>query len=505
MLKVRRALISVWDKKGMLELARKLVEYKVEIISTGKTASLLRGSSIPVKEVSTVASFPEILSGRVKTLHPKIFGGILANKKHPLHMEEIKSLNIEPIDMVVVNLYPFVLKLSENINFDDMMEYIDIGGVSLLRAAAKNFKNVASISSPSQYKAIIEELDKNKGDLGEETLKNLAREVFFVTKEYDNSIYNYFAGKEVLSCNFEKEKNLRYGENPHQKGAIYKLSKADEIKYRQIQGKELSYNNLLDLDTAISIVRDFAEPAVSIVKHASICGVGVDKKLSKAYKKAYLTDPISSFGGIVGINRKVDKDTAKEFMKSEFKECVIAPSYSKEALKIFAAKKNLRVLEADFHQKPNHKDIRTTVFGYLIQDKDLLNLQPSALKAVTKRKPTQKELKDMIFAWKIAKYVRSNAIVIAKDQTVLGIGGGQPSRVGSVKIALNLAKGKSPKKAVMASDGFFPKEDSLKVACQKGIRAVIQPGGSIKDNDIIKLCDKLRMTMVFTGIRHFRH
>ncbi|MFA6282053.1 MAG: bifunctional phosphoribosylaminoimidazolecarboxamide formyltransferase/IMP cyclohydrolase [Candidatus Omnitrophota bacterium] len=505
MLKIRRALISVWDKKGILELARKLAEYKVEIISTGKTAELLRASSIPVKEVSTVTHFPEILSGRVKTLHPKIFGGILANKKHPLHMEEIKSLDIESIDLVVVNLYPFVLKLSEKINFDDMMEYIDIGGVSLLRAAAKNFKNVASVSSPSQYKTIIDELDKYKGDLTDETLRSFASETFYVTKEYDNSIYNYFAGKEILACNFEKDKGLRYGENPHQKAALYGLSKTDEIKYKQIQGKELSYNNLLDLDAAISVVKDFIEPAVSIVKHASICGVGVDKKLSKAYKKAYLVDTISSFGGIAGINRKVDKDTAKEFMKSEFKECVIAPSFSKEALKIFSAKKNLRVLEADFHLKPTHKDIRTTVFGYLIQDKDVLTLQTSGLKVVTKRKPTQKELKDMLLAWKISKYVRSNAIVVAKDMTVLGIGGGQPSRVGSVKIALGMARGKSLKKAVLASDGFFPKEDSLRVAYQKGIRAVIQPGGSIKDNDIIKLCDKLRMTMVFTGIRHFRH
>ncbi|MCK9614596.1 MAG: bifunctional phosphoribosylaminoimidazolecarboxamide formyltransferase/IMP cyclohydrolase [Candidatus Omnitrophica bacterium] len=504
MVKVRRALISVWEKKGVLELARKLAEYKVEIISTGKTASLLRASSIPVKEVSSVTSFPEILSGRVKTLHPKIFGGILANKKHPLHMEEIKSLSIEPIDMVVVNLYPFLSKLNEKLTFDDMMEYIDIGGVSLLRAAAKNFKNVASVSAPSQYKMLIEELDKNKGDICDETLKALAQEAFYTTKEYDNSIYNYFASKEVLTLDLEKIANLRYGENPHQRGALYKLAKAQEIKYKQIQGKELSYNNLLDLDTAVSVVRDFAECAVSIVKHASICGVGVDKRLSQAYKKAYVCDPISSFGGIVGINRKVDKDTAEQFMKSDFKECVIAPSYSKEALKVFSAKKNLRVLEADFHQKLNYKDIRATSFGFLLQDRDTVNIEKTNLKIVTRKKPTQQELKDMMLAWKIAKYVRSNAIVLVKNQTVLGLGGGQPSRVGAAKIALGMAK-KSCHGAVLASDGFFPKEDAIKIAYKKGIRAIIQPGGSIKDNDLIKLCDKLRISMVFTGIRHFRH
>ncbi|MDP2924635.1 MAG: bifunctional phosphoribosylaminoimidazolecarboxamide formyltransferase/IMP cyclohydrolase [Candidatus Omnitrophota bacterium] len=504
MLKIRRILISVWDKKGILEFARKLSELKVEIISTGKTASLLKSSNIPVKEVSSVTSFPEILSGRVKTLHPKIFGGILANKKHPLHMEEIKNLGITPIDMVVVNLYPFLHKLSEKLTFDEMMEYIDIGGVSLLRAAAKNYKNVASVSSPSQYKMILEELGKNKGDLSEDLLKDLAREAFYVTKEYDNCIYNYFVGKEVLTWDLEKAAGLRYGENPHQKGALYKLTQAQQISYKQLQGKELSFNNLLDLDTAISVVKEYIEPAVSIVKHASICGVGIDKKLASAYKKAYLSDPISSFGGIVGINRKVDKDTAAQLIKSDFKECVVAPSYSKEALKIFAAKKNLRVIEADFHQKLNYRDIRATSFGYLVQDRDSVILDKANIKVTTKKKPTAAELKDMVFAYKIVKYVKSNAIVVAKKSTILGIGGGQPSRVGAVKIALSRAT-KSCKGAVLASDGFFPKEDSIKIAYKKGIRAIIQPGGSIKDNDLITLCNKLKISMVFTGIRHFRH
>ncbi len=494
----------MWEKKGLVEFARKLAEWKVEIISTGKTATMLRSSGIPVKDVSAVTSFPEILSGRVKTLHPKIFGGILANKKHPLHMEEIKNLSIQPIDMTVVNLYPFMQKIGSKLNFDEMMEYVDIGGCALLRASAKNFKNVACLSSPAHYKLVLEEMEKNKGDISEETLKFLAQEAFYVTKEYDSCIYNYFSGREVLNWDLEKINSLRYGENPHQTGALYKTAKAQELKYTQLQGKELSFNNLLDLDTAFIIVRDFVEPAVAIVKHASICGVGVDRRLPHAYKKAYVADPISSFGGIVGINRKVDKDTAQQFIKSDFKECVIAPSYSKEALKIFSSKKNLRVLEADFHQKLSYQDIRATVFGYLVQDRDALLLEKASMKVVTKRKPTQQELKDMFFAWKIAKYVKSNAIVIAKNVTVLGIGGGQPSRVGAAKIALDRA-GKSCRGAVIASDGFFPKEDSLKVAYKKGIRAVIQPGGSIKDNDLIALCNKLKISMVFTGIRHFRH
>lgn len=504
MLKIRRVLISVWDKKGLVEFARKLAELKVEIISTGKTAALLRNSGIAAKEVSSVTSFPEILSGRVKTLHPKIFGGILANKKHPLHMEEIKNLGIQPIDMVVVNLYPFLNKLSENLSFDEMMEYVDIGGVSLLRAAAKNFKNVVAVSSPSQYKIILDELHNNKGDLSEELLKNLAREAFYVTKEYDSCIYNYFVGREVLTLDLEKLAGLRYGENPHQKAALYKSIKAQGMSYDQLQGKELSFNNLLDLDTAVSVVREFNEPAVSIVKHASICGVGIDKKLVVAYKKAYLTDPVSSFGGIVGINRKVDSDTAKAFVKSDFKECIIAPSYSKEALKIFSTKKNLRVLEADLHQKLNYRDIRTTAFGYLIEDWDAVILDKANIKIVTKKKPTASELRDMIFAWKIAKFVKSNAIVVAKNLTVLGIGGGQPSRVGAVKIALSRIN-KSFGRAVLASDGFFPKDDAVRAAAKKGIRAIIQPGGSIKDNELIALCNKLKISMVFTGIRHFRH
>lgn len=504
MLRIRKALVSVWDKKGLVELSKGLSNLKVEIISTGKTASLLKRSGVPVKKVFSVTSFPEILSGRVKTLHPKIFGGILANKKHPLHMEEISSLGIQPLDMVVVNFYPFEEKVKNSLSFDEMMEYIDVGGPAMLRAAAKNFKNVACISSPKQYKAILEELNKNNGFLSEDTLKKLAAEVFYLTKEYDKYIYNYFKGGQILSWDLEKVASLRYGENPHQKANLYKGVDVGGMKFRQIQGKELSFNNFLDLDAAVSCVREFNEPSSVIVKHASLCGVGVDKKLSLAYKKSFATDPLSSFGGIIGLNRKIDKDTATQIIKTGFKECIIAPAYSKEALKIFSSKKNLRVLEADLLQKTNFRDVKSTEFGYLIQDKDKVILDKSNLRVATKKKPTPREMKDLLLAWKVVKYVKSNAIVIVKNHWVLGIGGGEPSRVGAVKIALSRSI-KSCRGAVLASDGFFPKEDSIKSAYKKGIKTIIQPGGSIKDNDIIKLCDKLGICMVLTGMRHFRH
>ncbi|MCF7907258.1 MAG: bifunctional phosphoribosylaminoimidazolecarboxamide formyltransferase/IMP cyclohydrolase [Candidatus Omnitrophica bacterium] len=504
MLRIRRALISVWDKKGIADFVKKLVNFNVDVVSTGKTATLLRKSGVVVKEVATLTSFPEILSGRVKTLHPKVFGGILANKKHPLHMEEMRGLGIYPFDLIVVNLYPFVEKRKERLSCDEMIEYIDIGGPAMLRAAAKNFKNVACISSSAQYKMVLAELEKNNGFISTETLRILAQEAFYLTKEYDNSIYNYFRGKDIATWNFEEAWRLRYGENPHQKASLYKMVEADTADFKQLQGKGLSYNNFLDLDAAMSMVKEFSEPAAAIVKHASICGVGVDRKLSGAYKKSYNADKLSSFGGVVGLNRKVDKETATQIIKSEFKECIIAPAYSKEALKLFAPKKNLRVLEVDFNKKVSFKEARGTSFGYLIQSQDNSTFDKNSLRVVTKKKPGSREMKDLIFAWKVAKFVRSNAIVIAKNSAVLGVGGGQPSRVGAVKIALSKAVSSS-KLAVLASDGFFPKEDSIQVAYRKGIRAIIQPGGSIKDDEIIKVCDKLGIAMIFTGIRHFRH
>ncbi|MCM8823920.1 MAG: bifunctional phosphoribosylaminoimidazolecarboxamide formyltransferase/IMP cyclohydrolase [Candidatus Omnitrophica bacterium] len=504
MLKIKRAIISVWSKKGVVEFAKKLKEFNVEILSTGKTSQILRKNGIPCKEISEITGYPTILSGRVKTLHPKIFGAILANKKHPLHLEEIKRLDIEPIDMVVVNFYPFKEALGEDLSFEQQLEYIDIGGPALLRAGAKNFKNVACVSSPSQYQEIIEELENNNGCLSDETLLKLANEVFQITSDYDNTIHSYLKGKEILVWKMEKICDLRYGENPHQKASLFKLMDKENLEFHQLQGKELSFNNLLDLDTCLSLVKEFTEPTAVIVKHCSPCAVALDKKLYRAYVKAYQADTISSFGGIIGVNKKLDKYTAKEIIKSGFKECIVAPCYSKEALKLFSEKKNLRIVEVDINKIIDYKDIKRTDFGYLIQDNDRVDISKTSFKVVTKKKPSQKEWKDMLFAWKVVKFVKSNAIVIAKNLTTLGIGSGQPSRVGAVKIAIENSF-KSSKGAVLASDAFFPYEDSIKLIKKAGIKTIIQPGGSIMDEKIIELCNKLDISMVFTGIRHFRH
>ena len=497
-------MISVWDKKGISDFAKKMSKFGVEIVSTGKTATLLSRNGIKVKKVAEVTGFPEFLSGRVKTLHPKIFGGILANKRHPLHMEEIKNLEVEPFDMVVINLYPFSQMLKEKLTFDQMIEYIDIGGPSMLRAGAKNFKNVACVSNFRQYNRIIAELEKNKGFLKEDTLKGLACEVFRLTKEYDNQIYTYLKGTEVKSLDLEIAGSLRYGENPHQKAKLFKLMDKKGFAFTQHQGKPLSYNNMLDLDTALNIVLDFNEPAAAVIKHVSPCGIAADKKLIKAFSRAFQCDEISAFGGIIGLNRKVDGKTAEEIIKTGFKECVIAPDYSKEALKVFSARKNLRVLAADFSSMPAYKDIRRSAFGYLMQDQDKSTYDKAKLQAVTKRKPTEREMRNLLFAWKAVKWVKSNAIVLAKDNATIGIGGGQPSRVGSFEIAVKKSI-RSTLGAVAASDGFFPQADSIRLMKKYKIKAVIQPGGSIRDQEVIDACDKYKISMVFTGIRHFRH
>jgi len=505
MLKVRRVLISIWDKTGIVEFSQRLKKLRMEIISTGKTAQLLRKNGIEVKSVSEVTSFPEILSGRVKTLHPKIFGAILANKKHPLHMEEIRNLQIEPIDMVVVSFYPFSKMCKERLTFDEILEYIDIGGPSLLRAGAKNFKNVACVSSSHQYKRIIEELERNDGRLSENTLRELSCEAFRRTREYDTQIYNFLSNKGILMWDLEEIFKLRYGENPHQQAGLYKLVGEENLEFKKLQGKELSFNNLLDLNVVLSLLKEFKEPCSVIIKHSSPSGVGVDKELFKAYLKAYNADALSSFGGIIGVNRKVDGRTAQQIVKTGFKECIIAPGYSKEALRLLSSMKRFRVIEANFNKEEQGKDIRKTSFGYLIQDRDNLDISDKEdLKVVTQKKPTPQQLNNLIFAWKVAKFVKSNAIVIAKNMATLGIGGGQPSRVGAVKIAIEKSR-KSTKGAVLASDGFFPHPDSIELIKKHQIKAIIQPGGSIKDKEIIRLCDKFNLSMVFTTIRHFRH
>lgn len=494
----------MWDKNGIVDFARRLKNLNIEIVSTGKTATLLANNGIKVKRVTSITSFPECLSGRVKTLHPKIFGGILANKRHPLHMEELKNLGIEPFDMVVVNFYPFKNMRTEYISFDQMLEYIDIGGPSMLRAGAKNFKNVACVSSSTQYAQVINELEKNKGFLSEDTLRLMGCEVFRLTKEYDAYIYSFLKGKEIVTWDLESIRTLRYGENPHQKAKVFKLFDRNNLEFRQYQGNPLSYNNLLDLDTALNIVNTFNEPTAAAVKHTSPCGIASDKKLYNAYKKAYKCDELSSFGCIIGLNRKVDGKTAKAILKSGFKECVIAPLYSKEALKLFSSKKNFRVIEANFTKLAQYEDMRKTVFGYLIQDNDIITFDKNKLKVVTERKPTAREYQDLLFAWKAVKFVKSNAIALAKNNATIGIGGGQPSRVGAVELAIKKSL-KSTANTVLASDGFFPHVDSIRLMKKYNIKAAIQPGGSIKDAEIVNLCDKFKIAMIFTGIRHFRH
>lgn len=507
MLKINRAIISVWDKHGLVEFAKKLKDFGVEILSTGKTASILKTAGIEAQEISEYTGFPEILNGRVKTLHATIYAGVLAKKGSLLHGEQLLKLKIPYIDMVVVNFYPFESMLKENLTFEEMLEYIDIGGPCLLRAAAKNFRSVAAVSSPSQYAQILSQMKKNGGKIGEDILQNFAKDAFLRTKQYDSTIYSFFAGKEVLSFDFEKQQNLRYGENSHQGASLYTLSGRDApLAYEQLQGKVLSYNNMVDISCALKIVQGFSEPAAAVIKHASPCGVSSSANISKAYINAYTVDALSSFGGVVGLNRKVDTKTAKDIIKSGFKECVCAPGYSKEALKIFSQKKNMMVLAVDLKKDlyGSGIEIKQTAFGYLMQEPDAVSFDKNALRVVTKKRPTDRQMEDLLFSFKVVKYVKSNAIVIGKGKTTAGIGAGQPSRVGSVKIALNMA-GSSARGAVLASDGFFPKEDSITLAKKAGIAAIIQPGGSVKDPEVIRMCDKYGIPMVFTGVRHFFH
>ncbi|MFH0739371.1 MAG: bifunctional phosphoribosylaminoimidazolecarboxamide formyltransferase/IMP cyclohydrolase [Candidatus Omnitrophota bacterium] len=520
MIKIKRALISLSDKTGLLQLAKTLDKFGVEMLSTGGTAKVLRENNIAVTEVSDYTGFPEMLDGRVKTLHPKIHGGLLALRDNPGHMQKLKEHGIGLIDMVVVNLYPFqeVIKRPD-VSKAEAIENIDIGGPSMLRSAAKNNRSVAVVSNPGLYPGIIAELNKNNGSLSEETLFRLAVEVFKLTSRYDEAIGNYLSNfikpdnkenamlfPQVLSLTFEKIQDLRYGENPHQKAAFYKeRGKASGlINLRQLQGKELSFNNILDLHAALELVKEFSNPAAVIVKHNNPCGVAEDRTLEKAFVAAWKCDPLSSFGGIVALNRKLDYKSAKVIAKSGFLECIIAPGFDKEGADLFRDKKNLRLLEVDNIGAVDEPEFKRVSGGLLLQDKDLKTLDLDNLKVVTKKKPTKKELESLIFGWKVAKHVKSNAIVLTKGTKTVGIGAGQMSRVDSVMIARKKA-GKLSINSCLSSDAFFPKEDAVIEAAKAGVKAIIQPGGSIADTEIIKACDKHKVSMVFTGIRHFRH
>lgn len=507
----RRALISVSDKEGVVSLARELKSLGFDIISTGGTYKLLRENGIDATQVSDVTSFPEILDGRVKTLHPNIHAGILADVRNPEHLAQISLLGIEPIEMVVVNLYPFKETILKNdCTIDDAIENIDIGGPTLIRAAAKNWQNVAVVVDSNDYAKVIDEL-KMSGSLSLETRFSLAAKAFRHTAFYDGIISNYFSQKtgnlfpELITLPFEKVQDLRYGENPHQRGAFYKdpLACSALANYEQLQGKELSFNNLHDVSAVVEMLQEFPEmPCAVAVKHANPCGVGIGESLLDAYMKAYESDPVSIYGGIVGVNGILDQETAEELSK-QFLEVIVAPDFSKEALSILGKKKNLRLLKVDL--TPIHGyDIKAVEGGVLLQDKDSIDLDENKLTVVTEIQPTPLQMADMHFAWKVVKHLSSNAIALVKNQGTVGLGGGQVNRVGAAQIAIKQA-GEKSEGCVMASDGFFPFSDSVEVAAQAGISAIIQPGGSKRDQECIDAANSYNIAMVFTHFRHFRH
>lgn len=515
MAKIKRTLISVSNKKGIVEFAKELNKMGVEIISTGGTARALKEAKIPVIDIDKVTGFPEMLDGRVKTLHPKVHGALLALRGNKKHMEQIKKHKITPIDMVVVNLYPFAETIAKKgVTLEEAIENIDIGGPSMIRSASKNFASVVVVVDPADYKKIIAEMKKEKGTLLEKTKFELAQKAFGHTADYDTTIYNYLAGKEAafkeeLTLKFKKMADLRYGENPHQKAAFYieKGSPAETVaRVKKLHGKELSFNNYLDLNAAWSLVSEFSPPSAVIVKHTNPCGTASAEDISTAYKTAFKCDPVSAFGSIVALNRNVDGKTAREINKI-FVEVVIAPSFSREALKILTQKKDIRLLETGSRKMKaagQLKDYKRVSGGLLVQDLDVKKEEIKDYKVVTKRAPTKKEWEDLLFAWAVVKHVKSNAIVIAKNKKTLGVGAGQMSRVDSTEIALKKA-GKGSQGAVLASDAFFPFRDAVDLAGKSGIKAIIEPGGSVRDEDAIAAANQYIMAMVFTGARHFKH
>jgi phosphoribosylaminoimidazolecarboxamide formyltransferase/IMP cyclohydrolase len=510
---IKRALISVSEKSNLVPFVKELVNCGVEVISTGGTQKVLEEAGIQVIGISDVTGFPEMMDGRVKTLHPKIHGGLLAVRDNEEHMTQISEYGMKPIDLVIVNLYPFKETISkQDVTYEDAIENIDIGGPSMLRSAAKNHAYVSVVVDPSDYDKIISQIKEN-GSVDLETRKKLAAKGFRHTAAYDALIASYLTEQvgeedpETLTITFEKKQGLRYGENPHQKASFYKSSfglKNSIPNADQLHGKELSYNNINDADAALGMVKDFEEPAVVAVKHSNPCGVGVGNTIEVAFDKAYESDPISIFGGIVAANRQIDENTALK-LREIFLEIIIAPSFSKEALEILTQKKNLRLLAVNTDsEKKSEKQLRSVQGGVLIQDQDNFGFENATLTVPTKREPTTKEWEDLKLAWKVVKHVKSNAIVLTKDNMTIGVGAGQMNRVGSAQIAITQAGNKANGSA-MGSDAFFPMNDTVEAAAKAGITAIIQPGGSIRDEDSIKKADEYGITMVFTGIRHFKH
>ncbi|HEX2199235.1 MAG TPA: bifunctional phosphoribosylaminoimidazolecarboxamide formyltransferase/IMP cyclohydrolase [Burkholderiales bacterium] len=518
-MKVSRALLSVSDKSGIVELARALSEAGIELLSTGGTARLLEKESVKTTDVSTYTGFPEMLDGRVKTLHPKIHGGLLARRDNPAHQAALQGAGIGAIDLLVVNLYPFAATVADpDARFDDAIENIDIGGPAMLRSAAKNHAHVAVLVDPADYARVLAEI-RASGGVSDETRFGLAAKVFAHTAAYDGAIANYLysldAGRErleypdVLTLQFAKVDDLRYGENPHQTAAFYRDAQpvaGGIAAYRQLQGKELSYNNIADADAAWECVKSFAEPACVIVKHANPCGAAIGASLAQAYDKAFKTDPVSAFGGILAFNRALDAATA-EAVGKQFAEVVIAPRVEPQAQQVLEKKANVRVLQVPLAHEAQAHDFKRVGGGLLVQTSDSKILQKKEFKPVTKKAPTDSQWADLMFAWCVAKYVKSNAIVFCGGGMTLGIGAGQMSRVDSARIAAlkAAAAGLPLAGSVVASDAFFPFRDGLEVLAEAGAAAVIQPGGSVRDEEVIAAADERGVAMVFTGVRHFRH
>ncbi|MFN6570158.1 bifunctional phosphoribosylaminoimidazolecarboxamide formyltransferase/IMP cyclohydrolase [Dendronalium sp. ChiSLP03b] len=504
----RLALLSVSNKTGLIDLARSLVEeFNFDLISSGGTAQALKDAGLPVTKVADYTGSPEILGGRVKTLHPRIHGGILARRDVAQDLTDLENNQIRPIDLVVVNLYPFEETIAKpSVTLAEAVEQIDIGGPAILRASSKNFAHLTVLSDPAQYDDYLQELHQNNGEASLEFRQKAALKGFLHTSSYDQAIASYLSGTQQHTLSGEQLQSLRYGENPHQPATWYQTGTTSTgwTAATKLQGKELSYNNLVDLEAARRIIAEFPDtPAATIIKHTNPCGTALGNTIVEAYQKAFNADAVSAFGGIVALNRPIDADTASELTKT-FLECVVAPSCAADAQEILAKKSNLRVLTLPDLSSGPKETVKAIAGGFLVQAADDIVADTSQWQIVTERQPTADELAELLFAWKVCKHVKSNAIVITSDRTTLGVGAGQMNRVGSVKIALEQA-GEKAKGAILASDGFFPFDDSVKSAAAAGITAIVQPGGSLRDRDSITAANELSIVMVLTGVRHFLH
>ncbi|SDZ26245.1 bifunctional phosphoribosylaminoimidazolecarboxamide formyltransferase/IMP cyclohydrolase [Thermoactinomyces sp. DSM 45892] len=510
--RIKRALVSVSDKTGIIEFAQQLVAKEIEVISTGGTHQLLKAAGIPVIGMSEVTGFPEIMDGRVKTLHPKVHGGLLAVRDLPTHRQQMEANGIEEIDLVVVNLYPFAQTIAKpNVSYEEAIENIDIGGPSMVRSAAKNHRFVTVVVDPADYQNIAGEIT-TRGETTLQTREYLAAKAFSHTASYDSLIAQYLNNRmdnsfpEQLTVTYQKKSSLRYGENPHQQAAFYQETLVTDgliASAKQLHGKELSYNNINDANAALAIVNEFQEPVVVAVKHMNPCGVGMGETIEEAYQKAYEADPVSIFGGIVATNQVVTKEVALQ-MKKLFLEIILAPHFEADALEILREKKNLRLMELGKATQSKGNSIITVGGGVLVQEADLHQVSRDDCQVVTDHKPTQEEWEQLLFGFKVVKHVKSNAIVLVKENRTVGVGAGQMNRIGAARIAIGQA-GELVTGAVLASDAFFPMPDTVEEAAKAGVTAIIQPGGSIRDQESIEAANRLGLAMVFTGVRHFKH